>query len=681
MQFRNNASITALLFSLFTILGQPLKAGETCPTNSSGPDICVAFDSGTPVLGTHFTVDYLTDPSNPSVVLKTGSLTWNVRSTATVGLGDIGDITLDPTVSTDNFKVKIATGASAGAANVKSIDLSAGSWTGYSSIETGSKVTGDVTGGLTVTKDSGGSGGIVDGLTILGNLEGDVTIPVLKSMTVDGRIGEVDANPTVYSVDIATLDTGILKIGSIRNVEITIDEVINGGKIEYHSAVDDDNQTLNKLDILDVSGCSGSLITAGNPSVLFLEQSEMNIKIHDDLPSGCNIDMSEASVEGGLAFADNVPNYKTVSGNITIGEGNFWGASMVNLAGTLTVNEDINGIVTIEGNFGNASPGTIDIGGAVPDLRTHIVIKGDLGPYAKINVTGDVINHGDIWIEGDLAGEIDISGDTVAADSILVLGEVIDTAAHDEIYIGGNADAGPIFYDAVHGQIIIDGDVNDTVEFQDNLNGTFTVNGNVNELIDITGDLKDTLSIGGDLAATGDIVVAESVSGDIEIAGDCDGNITIADVVKGDIDIEGAMNGSVSMEALTSNGRILIAGLVDGAIRIDDKTESGTLIDLDAGIDDNGSVTINDDRGNFDADGQILIGTSKDSPVTFDGYLAVYDSTGGTHGDLNNHLVISGCHDTADDLDICICGSGSATLDQAGSCTYTVTDSCISGCP
>ena len=55
-------------------------AGETCPTNSSGPDICVSFAIGTPVEFQHFTVDYATNPANPSVTLKAANLTWNVRS-------------------------------------------------------------------------------------------------------------------------------------------------------------------------------------------------------------------------------------------------------------------------------------------------------------------------------------------------------------------------------------------------------------------------------------------------------------------------------------------------------------------------------------------------------------------------------------------------------------------------
>jgi hypothetical protein len=140
------------------------------------------------------------------------------------------------------------------------------------------------------------------------------------------------------------------------------------------------------------------------------------------------------------------------------------------------------------------------------------------------------------------------------------------------------------------------------------------------------------------------------------------------------------MNGSINVGALSANGRILIVGLVDGPITIVDQTDAGTLIDLDAGIDDNGSVTINDDRGNFDADGQILIGTSASASVVFDGNILIKDSTSNTHGDLTDRLVVYGCHDTADDLDICICGTGSPIIIESG-CTYSVTDSCITGCP
>jgi len=165
-------SIAALL--LIAASATVARAGERCPSNGSGPDICVAFDGGTPVEGSDFTVDYSTDPSNPSVTLKTGSATWNVRSDDSGSAGNIGTISIDPSQSTDNFTVSILTGTGAGVVNAKGIDLTAASWTGFSNL-TGI-MSGDLTGDLVLAESSGGSGGTVS-FTIEGNVPADITIP------------------------------------------------------------------------------------------------------------------------------------------------------------------------------------------------------------------------------------------------------------------------------------------------------------------------------------------------------------------------------------------------------------------------------------------------------------------------------------------------------------------------
>lgn len=64
-----------------TLLGSSFASeayAETCV--GPGPQICVDFvGAGDPVFPDHFDVDF-TDPDNPDVVLKLGSLVWQVRS-------------------------------------------------------------------------------------------------------------------------------------------------------------------------------------------------------------------------------------------------------------------------------------------------------------------------------------------------------------------------------------------------------------------------------------------------------------------------------------------------------------------------------------------------------------------------------------------------------------------------
>ncbi len=117
-------SLTTLVLGLALLSStRQIWAGETCPSNPSGPDICVAFDGDTPEINTDFRVDYAADPVNPSVELITGDLSWNVRSDDNGSPGNIGAITIDPVSSSDNFNIRIANGTNPGAANVGSIVL------------------------------------------------------------------------------------------------------------------------------------------------------------------------------------------------------------------------------------------------------------------------------------------------------------------------------------------------------------------------------------------------------------------------------------------------------------------------------------------------------------------------------------------------------------------------------
>ena len=117
------------------------------------------------------------------------------------------------------------------------------------------------------------------------------------------------------------------------------------------------------------------------------------------------------------------------------------------------------------------------------------------------------------------------------------------------------------------------------------------------------------------------------------------------------------------------------------------RTASGYLISLPGGLGPNGIVTVNDTQGGFNASGTIHIGRDVQNGqeiVTFDGSIRIMKKLLGPGGGLLLGVIkVVGCHATADDLDICICGAnlGSVEIVQLN-CSNQVGWSCISNvCP
>jgi len=149
--------------------------------------------------------------------------------------------------------------------------------------------------------------------------------------------------------------------------------------------------------------------------------------------------------------------------------------------------------------------------------------------------------------------------------------------------------------------------------------------------------------------------------------------------------VEGDVTGSVAIgRSLESSGRIRVHGLCDGPVGIGEGTVELSQINITKGLGTSGSITINETRGDYDADGTIFVGYvfSQQEFVTFDGSILILDSSGGQGGDLNGLIKVSGCHATADDLDICICGTNNGTVEIVQpNCRNRVDWSCVSGCP
>jgi hypothetical protein len=230
--------------------------------------------------------------------------------------------------------------------------------------------------------------------------------------------------------------------------------------------------------------------------------------------------------------------------------------------------------------------------------------------------------------------------------------------------------------------------------YSSDLTGDLTILGSMGGTISLARDLTSDgrISIGDDLTETGEIMVAGDVAGDIDIVDDVTGDITIDGDLSGDIDIDDAVSGGIEVQGtLKGSGRILIDGVCIGEITIGEQTEQLSQIVIYGGLDDFagppakvGSITINADGGDFDANGTIHIGPSWTLPppdVVFDGRILIQKQEEGVGGgDLGNRgrIEVFGCHATEDDLDICICGDVNGTIDieQTG-CTNQVTWDCL----
>ena len=141
---------------------------------------------------------------------------------------------------------------------------------------------------------------------------------------------------------------------------------------------------------------------------------------------------------------------------------------------------------------------------------------------------------------------------------------------------------------------------------------------------------------------------------------------------------------------LSNTGRILIDGSHDGDITVRDETERNSLIRMTDGLGATGNITINNGAGNFNANGFILVGELmfQGQDVTFDGSILIKKDANGSGGGASfGPITVVGCHDPADQLDICICCEfcpGDPVVVTQGTCDPQISDpvwACLSGCP
>jgi len=340
---------------------ESLATEKKCKNNSEvAPTkrVCVAWDRGAaPIEGYHFTASYTCGgcSDDPEVALLAGDDTWVVYSEviSTAAPANLGALT---TSDNENYIVKLANGAGAGAADVGSMVLEP-SGSHHSSIAAGSRISGDLNGNLTL-KESGGSGGTLS-LTIDGSANGDITVANISYLS----IGE-DLGGKLVADDI----TGSMTIGDDMLDEIELDEL------------------------------TGALTITGNvDSLLWLTESSSGSITTGPVNGVVTLNQSDEAVYSGTATFDSVP-----SGGLVM-------TLLGGLSGTIHVTGNVGGTVAaaaLSPNTGLLTGGSIQVDG---DVSGSIVVQFD--SEGDIEIGGALTSTGNVLVLGDLAGDVDITGD------------------------------------------------------------------------------------------------------------------------------------------------------------------------------------------------------------------------------------------------------------------------------
>ena len=146
----------------------------------------------------------------------------------------------------------------------------------------------------------------------------------------------------------------------------------------------------------------------------------------------------------------------------------------------------------------------------------------------------------------------------------------------------------------------------------------------------------------------------------------------------GDIDIAGDANSTIDIgDSLGARGRILVGGVLDSAVTIENGTNLSSQITFSGGMDTNASVVLNDSGGFNSVQGDILVG------VTYTPLPSILDDgciTTKAPASLTGTIDVVGCHDADNAMNICG-HTGTFNVDQgsgldACSPSYSITASC-----
>jgi hypothetical protein len=459
-----------------------------------------------------------------------------------------------------------------------------------------------------------------------------------------GDIGNITVNPTQadnFEVTIANgSNPGAANVASIDLSDTTGYTSLDGGEISGGLT------TLLKL----VQGIGG---TGGDISGIFeiggKASGEINVPV----------------ISGGLKIDGDVTNKVKISDELR--GGGLWIVGDALSSATIRIVDMVsdgqeNSAVLIEGDVDC----NVELDNGVPANQAfEVVVLTDTG---SIDLNGEDV-AGTLGIVLSSAGTISDGGAVTSSGKVRLTttgGDFTGEATFASVAAGGlietlNGDHG--------GDLTITGDMAGDIEVNDLLSGGL-------------------ISVGGDVTTDGAIAVDDTAAGDIAVTVDLVGNVSIGVHAEGDIDIDGDVTGGIDIDGtLKSTGRILIDGLCDGPITIGQETVALSQIKMTDGLGQDGSITINDGLGNYDAEGTIYIGAAglPLPSVTYDGSITILAPSEGHGGDLDGSITVVGCHETEADLDLCICGNNNGTLTiTQGGCENQVDwssplDACCSG--
>ncbi len=630
----------------------------------------MSFDSGTPFEGTHFTVDYQTDSTKPSVTLKAGSLSWKVRSDDGGSPGKIGTISLNPNVGTDDFGVSVMNGANPGATDIGAIHLDAGGgWTGTADLN-GLLISGSLTGELTVQNEVKGA------VLISGSVVGPLTVAkVTGFLNIVGDYGDSSANHT-FDIDeisgggIVYIQDDVLNSAS-GTLTVTVDTIGDGSTVGTFKIFDDvssSNVTITIGDLGDdtsaggVSGfeiggdLGGTLVlTEGVPSTE--DPGSTNFVTVNTLTSTGIIDLTNDPVQGTLFITNSAESGSEIRNGGAI-QGSVYPAEN---------NGDFAGTATFDSIAAGGNLWCFDPSGAIKECAVT----------GTINITNDV--DGLIRVDGNMSGTLDIGGDVGPHSGDDGLVWIVETMS-GTVQVDGSVD-GHIHFPktfASPGAVTIDGSLNGSggvFKLGDNISsethtGDLTVKTDMNGLVDVDGDYD------------GDMIVQGDAGGDFDFEADLSGTLTIDGILDNGSDLAVG-------ESLTSTAEITIKDDCEGDIIVGTSTASGSVIHLEGGLQSTGTVTINEDEGDHDAGGTIAVGSLSGDPIAgdYDGSITVKDNSAsgcsGSYGDLDGVVRIAVCDDNdAADHTVCVEGdvNGSISVVGGGVCSASPKSAVCFGC-
>lgn len=621
---------------------------------AADPQIYLAWDeSPPPVEGFAYVIDD-TDPSFPSVELRTGSQTWRIWSVDPDNPGSVGDIGVISCPHAQNFGVKILTPSGGqGARDVLGVNLQPTSGSNYSRIVEGNFSS--LVGNLILQKASGGTGGTIGSLTVdvvgaatvfdvPGGITGDVAINLVdEAATV--AIGSLASNQVTLALG-AEATLSITDVGSFAEVSVSQ----TSGPISIYKMYPQAVVTISKFEP------TGSLDVTKMEDGSTLNLSNMN----------CDSGTSYASVHVADMYGDAGVNV-FCPGFLTVLEPECGcGTSTPKLQVTI---DQMSGTADVNYIDGLGAQEHLEVGGMAGFVEvTCTTLKGTISLTQGIaaNCTVEVTS-------ADYNSTIDLNDEPISGTLTLVntsygsiinggdvIGSVLLASSSSGTNYSGSATFGSVSGTILTGKLGVPEDP-----------GQIIVTGNLSGLIETNGNVTGSIYVHGDVAATGVIEVLGSLEGaSIAVFQDIEAG--------GQVGVFGNMNG-------TSN--VGVVGTTRGLIHIAGTMSAQSLVQSTGGLASGSMIDVNTSGASTSTTaGTIWIGGSATQnplpPVTMLG--AVRVNCPAQSKTFNGQVKVVGCASGShQDADICLYGtiqSSRPILYVDKNCTYKYGTNCTTGC-